>query len=212
MPKLIVAHAVADRSLVDLSRVKSELGITGPEQDELLRAWIKDDSDAVCEACGVAPDQKGRRTFLAEEVSINFSAAEAASGALVLPWRLPFDQDSLVVSIAGTDIVAGAYTMDAGAGLLNIDGFGRWGVAVTVTGTVGWELQEVPAVLRNAVARLARLRWATKRRDPTLKAKEVEGVGREEYWIGGTGPNGSSIPADVLRALQDAGLAAPKGW
>ncbi|MCW2243582.1 hypothetical protein [Azospirillum canadense] len=93
MPTLTVAPPVADRSLVDLRTVKAELGITDTASDALLARWIKEDSDAVCAACGVAPDQMGRRTFLAEAVTISYRADEVPGGyrptPLILPWRLP---------------------------------------------------------------------------------------------------------------------------
>ncbi|WP_188263180.1 hypothetical protein [Azospirillum tabaci] len=215
MPKLIVSNPVPDRSLVDLSRVKTELGITGTERDDLLRDWIRDDSDLVCEVCGVAPDQKGRRTFLSEAVTIVYDAAPGLRGIhrapLFLPWRLPLDSETLTVSIDGTQVDESTYRFDAGAGLLERSGGGCWGgCSVTITASAGWAQADVPVALRTAVIRLVRLRWETKGRDLALKAKTVEGVGREEYWVGGTGPNGHLIPAYIMSSLIAANLVAQR--
>lgn len=211
MPKLIVSNPVVDRSLVDLSRVKTELGITGTERDDLLRDWIRDDSDLVCEVCGVAPDQKGRRTFLSERITVTLTADEAASSTLILPWRKPVDLADLTVAVSGALVHESGYSLDADACLLERSGAGIWVGPIAITASAGWIMADIPAALRSAVIRLARLRWEGRGRDLALKAKAVEGVGREEYWVGGTGPNGSALPSDVLGALQAAGLVAPVG-
>ncbi|MBP2233087.1 hypothetical protein J2847_006422 [Azospirillum agricola] len=211
MPALTVAAAVADRSLVDVARVRAELGISAAAlADDVLAGWIRDDSDAVCAACGAAADQKRRRTFLAEDVTITFSAAEASRARrLLLSWRLALDSTTVAVRVGGALLDAGAYDLDPDALLLSRRDGGSWGDGVVVTGTAGWAPGDVPAALRQAVLRLVRLRWEGRSRDLTLKAISLEGSVREEYWIGGTGPGGSGIPADIMAALRAEGLVAP---
>lgn len=211
MPALTVAAPVTDRSLVTVARVRAELGITEADlSTEVLTDWIRDDSDAVCAACGAAADQKRRRTFLAEAVTIVYSPAEArAARRLVLPWRPALDATTVAVTVGGTVLEAGTWDLDPDALLLARRGGGCWGDGVAITGTAGWNPPDVPASLRQAVLRLVRLRWEGMGRDLTLKAISTEGAVREEYWIGGTGPGGSGIPADIMAALRAEGLVAP---
>lgn len=216
MPALTVAAPVADRSLVTVARVRAELGITEADlSTEVLTDWIRDDSDAVCAACGAAADQKRRRTFLAEAVTITFSPLEVRTARrLVLPWRPALEDITVGVRVGGALLDAQAWHLDPAALLLSRRDGGSWGGCswtddVVITGTAGWEPDEVPASLRQAVLRLVRLRWEGKGRDLTLKAISTEGAVREEFWIGGTGPGGNGIPADIMAALRAEGLVAP---
>ncbi|QCG92313.1 hypothetical protein [Azospirillum sp. TSH100] len=217
MPALTVTAPVADRSLVTVARVRAELGITEADlSTEVLTDWIRDDSDAVCAACGAAADQKRRRTFLEEAVTITFSPLEVRTARrLVLPWRPALDAFTVDVRVGGVLLDAEAWHLDPAALLLSRrdgcswGGGGGWNDDVVITGTAGWVPDEVPASLRQGVLRLVRLRWEGKGRDLTLKAISTEGAVREEFWIGGTGPGGSGIPADIMAALRAEGLVAP---
>ena len=181
MPTLTVSAAVADRSLVSLATVKAELCITDTTNDALLTRWVKELSDAVCEVCGVAPDQAGRRTFLAEPVSIAYRAQEVPCGfdpaPLIMPWRIPLNIDTLTVD--GTALtVADDVELEPMAGLLwRLNGNGcrtRWERGrVVITGTAGWVLADVPAALSSAVTDAVRYRWyAHTRGAPLLRSYE----------------------------------------
>ncbi|AWK90352.1 hypothetical protein [Azospirillum thermophilum] len=211
MPTLTVAAPVGDRSLVDAARVRAELGVTPADlSDEVLAGWIRDDSDLVCGACRVAADQRRRRTFLEEAVTIAYTAAEAAAvRQLILPWRPGLDPATLVVAVDGVPLDPAAYTLDSDALLLARVDRQSWGGAVTIAGTAGWVMADVPAALRSAVIRLVRLRHEAAGRDLALKALSIEGSTREEYWIGGTGPGGSGIPADIMAGLRSENLVCP---
>lgn len=211
MPTLTAIAPVADRSLVSVARVRAELRITEADlPTDLLAGWIRDDSDAVCAACGAAADQKRRRTFLSESLTIVYSPSEAVDARrLILPWRLAFDLTTVAVSVGGFLLDADAWDLDAGALLLTRRNGFTWGDSVAITGTAGWEPSDVPASLRQAVLRLVRLRWEGMDRDLTLKAFSAEGSVREEYWVGGTGAGGGGIPADIMAALRSEGLVAP---
>lgn len=221
MPTLTVIAPVADRSLVSVARTRAELRISDADlSTDVLADWIRDDSDAVCAACGAAADQKRRRTFLAESLAIAYSPSEAgAARRLILPWRPGLDAATLAVRVDGVLLAADAWDLDPGALLLTrrdggawgggAGGGGAWGGAVGISGTAGWAPGDVPASLRQAVLRLVRLRWEGMGRDLTLKAVSAEGSIREEYWVGGIGAGGSGIPADIMAALRSEGLVAP---
>lgn len=192
MPALTVSAAISDRSLVSLATVKAELGITDTDadRDAMLTRWIVEQSDAICETCGVAPDQAGRRTFLSEEIVISYRAQEIPPGLapapLVLPWRIPLSVDTVTVDSVPL-IVADDLEIDPLAGLLwriNADGERmRWGRArIIITGTAGWALADMPAALSSAVVDAVRYRWyASTRGDPLLRSFENPDVEKLTY-------------------------------
>lgn len=190
MPTLTVSAAVSDRSLVTLATVKAELGITDSASDTMLTRWIKELSDAVCEVCGVAADQVGRRTFLSEAVSIAYRSSEMPDGCdpapLILPWRLPLTV-STVTEDGSALTVADDVELNPMAGLLyRLDSDGsrtRWARGrVVITGTAGWALADMPAAISSAVTDAVRYRWyAHTRGDPLLRSYENPDVEKLTY-------------------------------
>ncbi|MBP2302526.1 hypothetical protein [Azospirillum picis] len=208
-----VTAPAADRRLCSIADLKAELGIDA--NDTLFDVWLSTEclsaSDRVAEACGVAADDDGEApaTFVQEIAAITFGAADIPNGnVLELPWRFPARVTS--VTVAGQMLAPALYRPQPKAGLISrVDACGRpacWARAETSVAVVsGWEPGKVPTVLQDAVKRLVRLRWEAKDRDQLVKAEETDGVGRTEYWVGGTSANGSALPADVLASLQAAG-------
>lgn len=192
MPTLTVSAAVSDRSLVSLATVKTELGITGTDadRDAMLTRWIKELSDSVCEVCGVAADQAGRRTFLSEGVSIAYRTQEIPDSLdpapLILPWRIPITISA--VTVDGTALtVATDVEVEPLSGLLyRLDSDGermRWERGrVVITGTAGWALNDMPAAISSAVTDAVRYRWyAHTRGDPLLRSYENPDVEKLTY-------------------------------
>lgn len=214
MPVLTVASAVADRSLVALSALKTELGITGTDYDTKLTAWGKAASDVVSSVCGIAADQEGRRTLLTEALSIAYRASEVPSpcghvAPLLLPWRLPLTVSA--VTVDGTALtVADDIEVEPMAGLLwRLDSDGertRWERGrIVITASAGWSQANVPEAARQAVIRYCRERYDGDGRNSLLKSERAEDVGEFSYWIGPTS-KGDALPADVVDALRAAGL------
>lgn len=212
MPTLTVSAAVADRSLVSLTTVKAELGITGTDadRDAMLGRWIKELSDNVCEVCCVATDQVGRRTFLAEPVSIAYRSQEVPCGSdptpLILPWRVPLTVST--VTVDGVSLtVADDVEIEPLAGLLwrlNADGCRtRWERGrVVITGTAGWLLADVPAALSSAVTDAVRYRWfAHTRGDPLLRSFENPDVEKLTYMDGDKVEMTNGLPDAVVSRL-----------
>jgi len=212
MPTLTVSDAVADRSLVTLATVKSELGITGTDadRDAMLTRWIKELSDNVCETCAVAADQFGRRTFLTEGVTVSYRAQEVPCGTdpapLILPWRIPFTVSTVTVDgVALT--VADDVEVEPMAGLLyrlNSDGERtRWERArVVITGSGGWAQGDMPAALSSAVTDAVRYRWsAHKRGDPLLRSIDVDGVDAVTFLDAGKIELDGGLPSEIVSRL-----------
>lgn len=212
MPTLTVASAVADRSLVALATVKAELGITGTDadRDAMLTRWVKELSDAVCEVCGVAADQAGRRTFMSEGFSIAYRAQEIPEGLdpspLILPWRLPFSVST--VTVDGVSLtVADDVEVEPMAGLLwRLNSSGcrtRWERGrVVITGTGGWALNDMPAALSSAVTDAVRYRWyAHTRGDPLLRSIDVDGVDAVTFMDAGKVQMDGGLPSEIASRL-----------
>ncbi|WP_431861381.1 hypothetical protein [Azospirillum sp.] len=214
MPVLIVASAVADRSLVSLATLKTELGISGTDYDAKLTAWGKAASDIVCSVCGIAADQQGRRTLITEAFTVSYRASEVPQrcgdpAPLLLPWRLPLTISA--VTADGTALtVVDDVECEPMAGLLwRLDEDGErthWTRGrITITASAGWAQDDVPEAARQAVIRYVRERYDGDGRNSLLKAEESDGVGRDEYWIGPTS-KGDALPADMVDALRASGL------
>lgn len=210
MPVLTVSAPVADRSLVSLATVKAELGITDTASDTMLTRWVKELSDAVCEVCGVAADQAGRRTFLSEGFSISYRAQEIPEGLdpspLILPWRIPVTIST--VTVDGTALtVADDVEVEPLSGLLwrlNADGCRtRWERGrVVITGTGGWLLADVPAALSSAVTDAVRYRWyAHTRGDPLLRSIDVDGVDAVTFMDAGKVQMDGGLPSEIASRL-----------
>lgn len=205
MPILTVATPATDRALVTLARVKVELSITDAASDDLLTGWIIAESARICDVCGVAADQKGRRTFLAEECVVSLSPSEVGRGPIIMPWRIPVAVSAVLVD--GAPLASDEYEVEPMAGLVwRLDAADHridWPsarIAITMDG--GWDAEDLPAPLTEAALALVTARWFAKDRDPSLKQIKVEGEGEETYWVGGTSTDGG-LPSDI------AGILAP---
>lgn len=212
MPTLTVSAAVADRSLVALATVKSELSIADTTNDTLLTRWIKELSDNVCETCAVAADQLGRRTFLTEAVTVAYRSSEVPDildpSPLILPWRIPFSVSS--VTVDGVSLtVADDVEVEPMSGLLyRLDSDGertRWERArVVVTGSGGWAQGDMPAALSSAVTDAVRYRWFAHNRgdgDPLLRSYENPDVEKMAWMDADKLETVNGLPAVVVGRL-----------
>lgn len=228
MPILNVASPVSDRSLISLSALKTALEIASSTDNALLTQWIKDDSDTICTACNVAPDQAGRRTFLSESVIISYRTSEIVPDTrrwtgyadryasqvrpLILPWRLPLTVSTVTVDDTTLTVATDIEIEPMAALLWRLDSNGErthWERGrLVITGTAGWALVDVPAALRYAVVEMIGLRLDGRGRNSFLKVDQAEGVGRQEFWVGDAPGSIASIPQSVLERLQIAGLVS----
>lgn len=183
MPTLTVTAAAADRALVSLAAVKSDLGIAGTASDAALTSLIDAASARACDICRVAEDQLGRRTFVQEACVATFAADEIRSGPLILPWRIPVI-GIVSVSVDGEVIDPAEYdACPMGALLYRQASSGErcgWPRRRTVvTMTVGWANADIPAALSSAVMAMVREQWRGRDRDPRIRSYESPDV---ESW------------------------------
>lgn len=207
MGTLSVLTAASGRNLTTVAAVKAELGITDSSQDGIIASWIEEESAEIEAYCG--------RVFAGQQYR-QIDHFDRQHGALQLDrWPLI---EVTGITVAGSELSADDYEADLPpAHLFRLSGDRRtcWGYGRIVTDFwAGYRLPEgnaptlpasaepLPANIQRAVKELVKLRWASRKRDPMLKAEETEGIGRTEYWVGGTGDRSSGgLPPDVAARL-----------
>ncbi|MFL7903977.1 hypothetical protein ACJ41P_22775 [Azospirillum argentinense] len=201
---LTVITPAASTALTTPDAVKADLGaawtranVLKPDGDDgWLEAAIARASAAVCSFC--------RRSFAAETVRETVHLATLADVLPLTRWPL--------VSIAsvtegGTLLSAGDTEADEGTGLLyRLTASGSrqfWRPArIVVEYRAGYVLPgeggcTLPRDIEHAAILLVLEQWHGIERDPRLKAKAVEGVGSETYWI----PDRAELPPAVVALL-----------
>lgn len=194
----VVTAAATYRALTTLDRVKSELGISGSANDTLLTAKIKEASSDIEARC---------RTFCRETIAVTFWPAAGATisvGALVLP-RYPIVSVSSVLE-DGVAVDSAERRADPDSGMLyrlDADGYpALWSAAksIVVTYVGGYTMPgeadyTLPPSLESACVDLVSSYWASRGRDPTVRAESVPGVLDTTYWVGAVGEKGDLPPA-----------------
>ncbi|MFG1349090.1 phage head-tail connector protein [Xanthobacter autotrophicus] len=195
---LTVITPAAGSDLLTLADLKLDLGITGTAGDDQLSSYIRQASIIIASRC--------RRTLARETVMEAFRVGCPRPSIEPAPLRLrryPVDQVSVAVTEAGVILSSGSWELDPGAGLLwRVDAAVNrtyWPKgSITVTYSGGYLLPaEAPADLARACAIIVnQFRFATPL-DPTLKAETVDGVGRQEFWVGSLPSSSAGIPAEA---------------
>ncbi len=175
--------------LVTLSQVKAELGITSSSEDTLIGGYIKAGSEYIQSFCN--------QSFVAETVVDTFYIDGIQ---IVLPLsHIPVATLTSVVE-GDTTLSSGDYVLDFSPGLLtrmSSDCSSRFAMGKTVvTYTSGYTT--VPQAIQDACIKLVADRYRTKNRDPGLRAEEITGIGRQEFWDA-TGQN--KVDDSVAQAL-----------
>lgn len=214
---LVVVTPAAETNLTTLDRVKSELGITDTDSDAILTLKIGEASSDI--AFRVAPSLK--RETLIETLRPypprgGFTLTNSYP-SLRLKRRPIVDIDSIVLD-GGDPLVVDSSTTD----FYHIDTDENWSGLIyrlsasapidwtfsqsaVITYTAGYLLpgetgRNLPPVLESACVELVSSYWASRGRDPTLKAEEDYGVARFEYWNGAVGASGS-LPPGVMSKI-----------
>lgn len=215
MNSIITVVTPAETSnLTTLERVKLELSIYDGASDELLLAKIAEASSDIAVRCGpMLRRETVTETFYTDHY-------RECAPALILtrrPVAAIIDRtvdDELIagVIVDGVGLAAGEYRVKGENGLLYRStalGF-RYGwefcQSIAVTYSAGYMLpgqagRDLPASLEAACVELVSSYWASRGRDPTLKAEENVGVARFEYWIGSVGEAGD-LPPGVMQKIQ----------
>ncbi|MFG1205575.1 hypothetical protein [Xanthobacter flavus] len=200
-----VLTVAGDRRLLTVEQMRVAAGLARDDgsQDTGLQETNLGISDRIAMECGVVSDGVKPPTLKSEVVKDTVRQACSAP-ELLLSRR--FVSDVASVSIDGTEIDLAQVEIDRAAGILTRICNGRvglwWPGATVVTYTAGFT--EVPGDLVLAVTAAVRELAASGARDPFLKRDKVEGIGEQEFWVGGLGGSdtGSAFSATV-RAMLD---------
>jgi hypothetical protein len=192
---LTVVSPNANKGLTTLTRLKSELGISGATDDALLGAKILEASSDI--------ETHLNCVLRSEVVSETFWSFGGCPDVVVL-GRYPVSAIGSV-TVDGELVPSGEYRLVGEAGLLyRLDDAGypsRWRVGreLVVQYTAGYVMPAegsptLPAVLEAACLELLGSYWTARGRDPLVREEQVEGIGRTVYWVGAVGASGALPP------------------
>lgn len=169
-----------ETALIDAARFKAELNIVGTDaaRDALIDGHILAATGTINKACG-------RVSFGAATAEETFFHARAGRPLWLTHWPVTVISS---VTEAGEPVAAEDYEIDADRKLWRLmDGQrASWSCGrVVVTYEGGYELpDECPPDLAGVCLELATASWSARGRDPMIKAEDVPGIGKIEYWVG----------------------------
>jgi len=199
-----VVTAASSYDLVLLRDLKADLAVKDSSQDAFLKRAISMCSAAVAQYCNrVIVAETVKDTMLIPE-TLRKSYQRASIGTMQAS-RWPI---GVITSITedGTLLVNGVdFTVDAENGQfirLNPDSGLQvsWPAKPVVSIYVGG-FNPIPFDIQDAVTRLVKSRIYARDRDPLLKADEVDGIGRQEFWVDTSGSG--NMPPDVADLLDN---------
>lgn len=188
LKKLTVTTPASSYDLTTLADVKVELGISGTTYDTLLSQYITAESLKIQNYCG--------GVLVSEVLSEQFRLTEEYDHLQLS--RFPV---SSIASVTVDDEVLDAdeYECDLASGLLYClsgDSVVGWGDdKITVVYTAGYST--IPEDLQEACTQMVKMSYSSQGRDPALKAEEVPGVGRQEFWVGSV-DDGMASSVDLI--------------
>lgn len=189
----VVTAAPTDRKLVSVADVREQLKFksTDTAQDTWLEKAIERRSAEAEKYCN--------RVFLVQTYRDTFVSSR---GWFRSPLRLgaaPIQGDIASVTSDGTALDPASYTADPELGwIYRAAAPWSWhGTSLVVEYDAGFE--PIPADVQQAVIDLVTMEWASRGRDPMLRAQETPQLGRNEFWVGA--PPGGEMPQDIAGLL-----------
>lgn len=203
-----VTTPAASQDLTTLDLVKAELGVGDTASDTLLSSWIARASAAVTQYCNrVFPVETLRDDVLPERDPYPWQVP-GVFAPLQLARRPVLASPAVTVSVAGEALdPATDFLVDAAAGQivrLGTDGRPRaWACEPTsITYRAGFD--PIPADVQDACIRLVWGRWwLRKRGDPLMRAEDLPGVRKVEWWVDTSPGANAAMPQDVLDLLDN---------
>lgn len=194
--QLTVTIAADSQALTLLSTVKRALDIDSDVTtwDSFLTESIARASEIIAAYCS--------RVFGRETVVETLWLRDSRE---VINLRRYPDVAIASITEGGTALAEADYFLDADSGQLRRLSSGApscWSPCqwIDITYDAGYELLgALPYPIEDACVRLVKSAYAAKGRDPMLKADEVFGLGRQEFWVGST--SGADLPDDVVALI-----------
>ncbi|WP_454917313.1 hypothetical protein [Xanthobacter sediminis] len=202
---LVITTPAEDRRLLSAEEMRLAAGLASSDasKDADLGRINLAISDRIALECAVAGDGVHPPTLLRETL-VETVRVQRASTMLILARR--FIAAVATVTIDGDAVDAGSYEVEAGSGMLRRLRNGcvvPW-VCGTVVVTYQAGFAVAPADLGLAASTALQEQWSAANRDPLLKRDRVEGVGEQEFWVGGlSSTSASSAFSTGVRAMLD---------
>ena len=194
-----IVTPAADRSLLTDEELYAAAGVTGPVEGDGLQALGRRVADMMAREAGIAVAGISPPTFRLETIE---ETIRCPRGDTILLSRR-FVAAIVSVTEDGEALAAEDHELDAAAGMLTRREGGRafcWSGPVVVTYSAGFA--DVPEDLKQLAIYALREIRSSDGRDPLLRSETVEGVGRWDWQMGGTGRgSGSALPPMVVDGL-----------
>jgi hypothetical protein len=191
-----VVTPATDRTVVTLDDLREQLRIK--PSDTANDAWLT----KVIARCSRQAERYCNRVFVLQGYSDTFTGnATAENGEPLILSQAPVDPATFSITIDDAALVSTDYGLDQYAGLVyRVTDPTRWtsSVSLVVQYTAGYD--PIPDDVQQAVLDLCTMDNSGRGRDPMLRASELPGLGRQEYWVGGL-PGGATIPQDIAGLL-----------
>jgi hypothetical protein len=188
---ITVTTPATNFNLIDVSLVRTALGIVDQADDPALQGFVDRASDVIARYC--------RRDFALETVDETFRL-DRCQLELILS-RYPVDEITSVVE-NGTTLDADRYEVDKAKGFLSrlhTDRRCFWSPCkIVVTYTAGYDLPtDTPEALKQAAVQLVKSYYMGADRDPMVRSESVEALSSASYFSTGDDP----LPPDVKGLL-----------
>jgi len=209
-----VVSAAESELLTTLARVKRELNITDGKNDDLLNDKIAEASSDVALAVGARLARETvKETFWHDEpehlLDHHHRHGTPAQTTLFLTRRPEIEV--LGVTLDDEPLDSACWRIDPEAGLLDRLADGRpcaWRFckSAVVSYSAGYTLPDageactLPRAIEGAVVALVSSYWASRGRDPLLRAEEIPGVVSRQFWVGAVG-DPQMLPPRILASL-----------
>lgn len=199
---LTVTSSSNTYDLTVLKTVKLELGIADKSKDEIIGIWIRQASGAIASYCNrVFAKETLQEEFWPERnhtVPGNLSALQLTRWPVVSVTSVV---ENAVTLVDGTD-----FRIDYQTGQLTRLGSSGYPCSwhawpIVVVYVAGYDLlQTLPVDIERAAISLVKKLYFSAKRDPSLRAQEIDGVISNTYWIA-SGAEAGMLPPDVTDML-----------
>lgn len=202
---LTLVTPAPDRKLLTIEDLRAVAGLSAGDtsmDQELSKLGLRV-SDRIAQECNVAQAGIAPVTLMQETVEQTFRRSCSVS-ALLLARR--FVGSITSVTVDGEPLESGAFELDPAAGMIRRIFGTRYGLwqpgTVVVTYVAGFAA--VPEDLALAATMAVQEQISAANRDPLLKRDRVEGVGEQEFWVGGfSGAQTDSAFSSTVQAMLD---------